>query len=487
MDISNKSLFYNGVFQSATSSIFIHNINPATGRVMHDFEAASKQDLELVVHSAKKGFEEWSQMPPAQRGRILRKTADILRKKNKEIAEIEVEDTGKPISEATTVDVLSGADALEYYGGIIAGIHGDFYDLGGSFAYTRREPLGICAGIGAWNYPIQIASWKSAPALACGNSMIFKPSELTPRTALLLAAAFKEAGLPDGVFNVVQGGTPVGKMMVEHPMIRKVSLTGEAATGKKVMAAAATTLKHITLELGGKSPLIIFADADIDEAVNGAMLANFYTQGEVCSNGTRVYVEKSLKKAFVEKLVAKTQELKIGNPKNTATQVGALISEEHLEKVLYYINEGKKTDTLIIGGSRWVSDDEQLKGGYYVEPTIFEAQSDDSKIMQEEIFGPVMTISEFTDEKDVIRRANQTPYGLAAGVFTRDLQRGHRVIHALEAGVCWINHFNITPVEIPFGPYKQSGFGKENGLATLNAYSQLKTVYVEMNKIDSPY
>lgn len=486
MTKENSFLYYDGARRAGTSDAYFDNIDPAKNKVIHTVQSASHKDVEMVVESAAIGFKIWSAMSPTERGRILRRAADILRSRNEEIARIEVEDTGKPISEAISVDIHSGADALEYYGGIAASLHGEHYDLGGSFAYTRREPLGICAGIGAWNYPVQIACWKSAPALACGNSMIFKPAELTPRSAVLLAEIFTEAGLPNGVFNVVQGAAEVGQMLTRHPKIRKISLTGEVGTGKKVMADAAGTLKHITLELGGKSPLIIFEDADLDEAVNGAMMANFYTQGEICSNGTRVYIAESVKEEFLKKLTIKTKQLKLGNPMNMSTQVGALISEQHMKKVLHYIEQGKKEAKLIIGGEQ-CTDVEGCESGYFVSPTIFEAKEESACIVQEEIFGPVMTVLPFTDEKEVVRRANNTVYGLAAGVFTRNMARAHRVVNQLEAGMCWINNYNITPVEIPFGPYKESGLGKENGLATLNAYSQLKTVYVELDKIDSPY
>lgn len=482
----NSFLYYDGARRAGTSKTYFDNIDPARNKVIHTFRAASPKDVEMAVESAAAGFKIWSAMSPTERGRILQRAAHILRSRNEEIARIEVGDTGKPISEAISVDIHSGADALEYYGGIAASLHGEHYDLGGSFAYTRREPLGICAGIGAWNYPVQIACWKSAPALACGNSMIFKPAELTPRSAVLLAEIFTEAGLPKGVFNVVQGAAEVGQMLTRHPKIRKISLTGEVETGKRVMADAAGTLKHITLELGGKSPLIIFEDADLDEAVNGAMMANFYTQGEICSNGTRVYIAASVKEEFLEKLIFKTRQLKLGNPMNMSTQVGALISGQHMKKVLHYIEQGKKEAKLIIGGEQR-RDVEGCESGYFISPTIFEARDDSACIVREEIFGPVMTLLTFTDEKEVVQRANNTVYGLAAGVFTRDMARAHRVVNKLEAGMCWINNYNITPVEIPFGPYKQSGLGKENGLATLDAYSQLKTVYVELDKIDSPY
>ncbi len=489
MTTNKAQLFYDGLRQKATSGKTFQNINPATNQIINEIESASVNDVEKAIESAKKGFAVWSKMSGTERGRILKKTADLLRERNKELAEIEVMDTGKPISEAISVDVLSGADAIEYFAGIAPSIRGEHYDLGNSFAFTRREPLGVCAGIGAWNYPIQIACWKSGPALACGNSMVFKPAELSPQSAVLLAEIYKEAGLPDGVFNVVQGEAEVGKMLTHHPDIRKVSLTGEVETGKKVMADAAKSLKHVTLELGGKSPIIICEDANIDEAVNGAMIGNFYTQGEICSNGTRVYVAEAIKDKFLEKLIEKTRKLHIGDPTKMETQIGALISKEHLDKVLTYIEIGKEEGAKIhIGGKRYYSENNpQLNEGYFVEPTIFETENEDARIVKEEIFGPVMTVLTFKTEKEAIEKANNTIYGLAAGVFTNDLQRAHRIAIQLEVGICWINNYNITPVEVPFGPYKQSGFGKENGLATIEAYTQLKTVYVEMDKIDSPY
>lgn len=482
-------LFYKGKRQKATSGKSFSNINPATNREINKVEVASKADVEKAIDSSKKGFAVWSKMSGTERGRILKKAAGILRKRNDELAAIEVADTGKPISEAIVVDVITGADAIEYYAGIAPSIHGEHYDLGGAFAYTRREPLGIVAGIGAWNYPLQIACWKSAPALATGNVMIFKPAELTPLTAVYLAEIYKEAGMPDGVFNVVQGGAEVGEMLTSHPDIRKVSLTGEVGTGKKVMAASAETLKHVTLELGGKSPLIICEDANLDEAVQGAMMANFYTQGEICSNGTRVYVAEKIKGQFLEELIEKTKKLVIGDPSVMETQVGALISRTHFEKVMGYIEIGKKEGAkLHLGGNRFRQHkNPELNEGFFVEPAIFETDNENARIVKEEIFGPVMTVLPFKTEEEAIEKANNTIYGLAAGVFTNDLQRAHRMVNQLEAGMVWVNNYNVNPVEVPFGPYKQSGMGKENGLATIEAYTQLKTVYIEMNKIDSPY
>lgn len=486
--MKGKKLYYNGRYQDASSGKKFSTINPATGAIICEVQEASLEDLNKCVEAAKAGFAKWSKTPPVERGRVMQKAASLLRELNEVLAKLEVLDTGKPLSEAISVDVLSGADAVEFYAGIAAAIHGEHFDFGNSFAYTRREPLGICAGIGAWNYPLQIACWKSAPALACGNAVIFKPAQLSPLSALKLAEIYKEAGLPDGVFNVLQGGPELGAMLTKHPGIAKISLTGGVATGKKVMAASAETLKHITLELGGKSPLLVFEDANIDEAVKGAILANFYTQGEVCSNGTRVYVHESIKDVFLKKLIQKTKQLIIGDPMSYQTQVGALISESHLKKVLHYIEIGKQEGAkLLCGGKRFFPKEASIANGFFVEPTIFEVHDDDAKIVREEIFGPIMSVLSFKDEVDVIRRANDTPFGLAAGVFTNDLKRAHRVVNQLEAGVCWVNNYNITPVEIPFGGFKQSGIGRENGLAAIQHYTQLKTVYIEMGKIEYPY
>jgi betaine-aldehyde dehydrogenase len=462
------------------------NYNPATGKILNEVSSASQEDFEKAIASAKRGLEIWSALSGTERGRILHKASRLLREKNDELAVLESQDAGKPIREALEVDVVSGADCLEYYAGVAASMHGDYIDLGGDFAYTRREPLGICAGIGAWNYPLQIACWKSAPALACGNVMIFKPAELTPVTAYKLAEVFKEAGLPDGVFNVVQGDGEVGQMMTTHPAIAKVSITGEVGTGKKVMAAAAATLKHVTLELGGKSPIIVFGDADLEEAVNGVLLGNFYTQGEICSNGTRVFVHASIREKFLEILVARTKKLKVGNTADPATHIGAMINKDHFEKVMRYIALGKEQGAELIYGGNQINVP-GCEGGYFIEPTIFASGQDELQIVAEEIFGPVMSILTFSDEKEVLQRANNTPFGLAAGVYTNDLRRAHRMVAKLQAGICWVNTFNITPVEIPFGGYKQSGIGRENGLAAVEHYSQLKTVYIAMKDMGNPF
>jgi betaine-aldehyde dehydrogenase len=482
-----KSLYIHGQATDVSSVETFITSNPATGEQLAEIGQASAQDVDRAIASAQAGFKVWSSMTGIERGRILMRAVAILRERNDELAELEVKDTGKPIQEAIEVDIVTGADVIEYYAGLAAAIQGQQQDLGhGQFFYTRREPLGVCAGIGAWNYPIQIAMWKSAPALAAGNAMVFKPSEETPLSVLKLAEIFTEAGVPDGVFNVVQGDYRVGQMLSRHPDIAKVSFTGESGTGKKVMADAAGTLKDITMELGGKSPLIVFDDAKLDNAVSAAMLANFYTQGEVCTNGTRVFVHDAIYDDFIEQLAHRTNKLVIGDPTDMLTQIGALISGEHLDKVLGFIQAGKESGArLICGGERETANG--LDKGYFVQPTIFADCTDDMPQVQEEIFGPVMSILRFTDEDEVIKRANATQYGLAAGLFTQNLSRAHRVIAQIEAGICWVNTWGGSPAQMPVGGYKQSGIGRENGIDTLNHYTQNKSVMIELGDLECPY
>lgn len=462
-------------------------INPATGEVIGEFRVAGPEEINATVLAARNAQSSWGAMTGAARAKILNRAAQILRVRNDELALLETRDTGKPIQETSIVDVLSGADCLEYFAGIAHGLSGEHINLGPqAFGYTRREPLGVVAGIGAWNYPLQIACWKAAPALACGNAMIFKPAELTPLSAVKLADVFAEAGLPHGIFNVVQGFGDTGRLLTQHPGIRKVSITGEVSTGKAVMSDAAETLKNVTLELGGKSPLIVFADADLDNAVSGALLANFYSAGQVCSNATRVFVHRSVKKSFLKKLVERVSRMRLGNPEDPTTQVGPLVSEGHMHKVLRYLQRGRVEGARVLtGGGRATG--KGLSRGFFVMPTVFDRCVDDMTIVREEIFGPVMSVLEFDDEEEVVRRANSTEFGLSAGVFTNDLTRAHRVIALLEAGTCWINHYNVTPIELPFGGMKMSGLGRENGRAAIEHYTQLKSVYVALGNVDAPY
>jgi len=465
----------------------IRVINPATGDELAVLAVDGQARVNAAVERARAAQKEWRAMTGAERGRVLQRAARLLRERNDELALLETRNTGKPIQETRAVDVISGAECIEYFAGLAAGLAGEHLDLGPkAFGYTRREPLGVVAGIGAWNYPLQIACWKSAPALACGNAMIFKPAELTPLTALKLSEIYREAGVPEGVFQVVQGYAQTGQLLTRHPGIRKISLTGEVSTGKAVMADAAATLKQVTLELGGKSPLIVFEDAQLDNAVSGALLGNFYSAGEVCSNGTRVFVHRRVRAEFVERLRARTAAMRVGDPLDPDTQVGALISAEHMRKVLALIARGRAQGArLVTGGARLTSG--ALGRGCFVVPTVFDACHDEMDIVRQEIFGPVMAVLEFDSEEEAITRANATEFGLAAGVFTNDLTRAHRVIAKLEAGTCWINHYNITPVELPFGGVKMSGLGRENGRAALEHYTQLKSVYVAMADIEAPY
>jgi betaine-aldehyde dehydrogenase len=461
------------------------SVYPATGEVIARLHAADDALIDRAVESAAAAQPVWAATHPVERGRVLRRAADLLRERNRELAELETLDTGKPLQETLVADAMSGADCFEHFGSLIATDTSDHIPLGGaadsSFAYTRREPLGVCVGIGAWNYPIQVACWKAAPALAAGNAMIFKPSEVTPLSALQLAVILVEAGLPPGVFQVVQGPGAVGAALVSHPGVAKVSVTGSVPTGERVAAAAAAGLKHVTLELGGKSPLIVFGDADLDNAVSGALLGNFYSTGQVCSNGTRVFVHRSVYDDFLGRLTVRARRIVLGDPLDEATQMGPLVSAAQHAKVMEYIRVGRDDDgaRLVTGGV--------APRGLFVEPTVFADVTDAMRIAREEIFGPVVCVLPFDDEDEVVARANATQFGLAAGVFTRDIARGHRVIARLEAGTCWINTYNLTPIAMPFGGYKRSGIGRENGRAALDHYSQIKSVYVELGDVEAPY
>ncbi|UYI49929.1 betaine-aldehyde dehydrogenase [Vibrio natriegens] len=482
-----KTHYIDGAMYTGSSEEHFTTYNPANGEPLANVKQANQHDMEAAVESAKRGFEVWSAMTAIERSRILNKAVAILRERNDELAALEVADTGKPIQEANAVDITTGADVLEYYAGLAPSLQGEQQPLNeNQFFYTRREPLGICAGIGAWNYPIQIAMWKSAPALAAGNAMIFKPSEETPLTALKLAEIYSEAGMPDGVFNVVQGDYRVGQMLTAHPDIAKVSFTGEVGTGKIVMGDSAKTLKQVTMELGGKSPLIVFDDAKLNDAVSAAMVANFYTQGEVCTNGTRVFVHESIYDEFVAQLKTRTELLVVGDPLDENTQIGALISKEHEGKVLSAIEEAKASGATLLTGGYKVTDN-GLAGGNFVAPTVFVDCDDSMTVVQQEIFGPVMSVLKFSDEAEVIERANDTEYGLAAGVFTQNLSRAHRVIHKIQAGICWVNAWGDSPAEMPVGGYKQSGIGRENGVETLKHYTQTKSVLVQLSDFESPY
>ena len=477
------SHFVDGAYLEDTAGTVIEVIYPATGEVIARVHEATPAVIEAALASASRAQGAWAALRPVERARILRRASDIIRKRNPELARLETLDTGKPIQETLVADWPSGADALEYFAGLAPTVCGESIPLGRDFVYTIREALGVCVGIGAWNYPSQIACWKSAPALALGNAMVFKPSEVTPLGALELARIYIEAGLPAGLFNVVQGRGAVGASLVTDLRVAKVSLTGSVPTGQKVYAAAAAGVRHVTMELGGKSPILVFDDASIEDAVGAAMLGNFYSAGQVCSNGTRVFVQKGIKARFLERLAARSDSIVLGDPLDEVTQMGPLVSAVQMEKVMAYIETAKAEGaTLICGGGRAA-----LNTGFYVQPTVFADVTDAMTIAREEVFGPVMAVLDFDTEAEAVARANDTEFGLAAGVFTADLTRAHRVIAALQAGTCWINAYNLTPVEAPFGGMKSSGVGRENGHAAVEHYSQVKSVYVGLGPVDAPY
>jgi len=476
------SHFIDGAYVEDTDGAVMDVVYAATGEVIARVHEATPVLIDRALASAARAQRDWARLMPVERGRILQRAAAIIRARNHELSELETLDTGKPLQETLVADATSGADALEYFGGMAATVTGETIPLGRDLVYTIREPLGVCVGIGAWNYPTQIACWKAAPALAFGNAMVFKPSEVTPLCALKVAEILHEAGLPAGLFNVVQGRGAVGGALVSDARVAKVSLTGSVPTGRKVYAAAADGVRHVTMELGGKSPLIIFEDADLEDAIGGAMLGNFYSAGQVCSNGTRVFVQRGIKERFLKRLKARTEAITLGEPMDEATQMGPLVSAAQMEKVLSLIDTGKAE------GARLVTGGLRLNGpGFYIQPTVFADVTDTMTIAREEIFGPVMAVLEFDSEDEVIARANDTEFGLSAGVFTRDLTRAHRVIGQLQAGTCWINAYNLSPVEAPFGGSKMSGVGRENSRAAVEHYTQIKSVYLGMGPVDAPY
>lgn len=469
------SHYIDGTFVEDAAGDRIDVISPATGDRIAQIHAATPAIIDRALAAAARAQRDWAGLRPVERGRVLRRAADLIRARNHDLSVLETQDTGKPLSETLVADAASAADALEYFGGLAATLTGDHIQLGQDFVYTIREPLGLCVGIGAWNYPIQIAAWKGAPALACGNAMVFKPSETTPLSALRLAEILTEAGAPPGIYNVVQGMGAVGQALVTDPRVAKVSLTGSVPTGRRVYAAAAAGMKHVTMELGGKSPLVIFEDADLDSAVSGAIMGNFYSTGQVCSNGTRVFVQRGIRDRFLDRLTERLSRAVIGDPMDLATTVGPMVSDRQRGIVETFIRTGiAEGARLVAGGHR------PNLPGFYIAPAVFADVTDDMTIAREEIFGPVMAVLDFETEDEVLSRANATDFGLAAGVFTADLARAHRMAAGFQAGTCFINAYNLTPVEAPFGGIKQSGVGRENARAAIDHYSQLKSVYVGM-------
>ncbi len=476
------SHFIDGQYVEDTNGTPIPVISPVSEEQIAIVYSATPAIIEQALSAAKRAQGAWAAMTGTERGRVLRRAADIMRERNYDLSVLETNDTGKPLQETLVADATSAADALEYFGGLAGSLTGEHIQLGEDFVYTRREALGVCVGIGAWNYPTQIAAWKGAPALACGNAMIFKPSEQTPLCALKVAEILHEAGAPAGIYNVVQGMGDVGAALVTDPRVDKVSLTGSVPTGRKVYAAAAKGIRHVTMELGGKSPIVIFDDADLEDAVGGAILGNFYSSGQVCSNGTRVFVQSGIKEAFLKRLSERLKDVKMGDPLDETVNFGPMVSGRQMEIVQGFIAKGLAQGArLVTGGAR------EGDTGYFLQPTVFADVTDDMVIATDEIFGPVLSVLDFEDEADVLQRANATDFGLAAGVFTNDLKRAHRMVAGFEAGTTYINTYNLAPVEAPFGGSKLSGVGRENSKVAIEHYSQLKSVYVGMAPVEAPF
>ena len=472
--------YYGGAYKDGAGQFFEKRY-PATGEVIAKVELASREMLDEAVAMAQQAQRPWAHTSVQERGQILIKCAHALREANEELSRLEVQDVGKVYAEAVSADVPSGPDVLEYMGAAIMTYHGTQHQWPGAIGYTRRVPLGVCAGIGAWNYPVQIALWKSAPALAMGNAFILKPSEMTPLSALKIVEIMEDAGLPKGLLNVMQGDHTIGSAICAHPGIAKVSLTGGVETGKKIMAQSAESLKRVTLELGGKAPLILFDDCDLDKAAATAMEANFYTAGEVCSNATRVFIHRPIADDILSRMKAMTEAMTVGDPMADDVQMGALISGQHLQKVLNYVQQGVAEGAdLITGGER--VHPQGFENGYFMRPTILSNCQDEMTVVREEIFGPVMSVLIFDDEEEAVARANATHFGLGAGLFTRDLTRAHRVADALEAGNVWVNTYNLIPPDMPFGGVKQSGFGRESSHYAFEAYSDIRATYIALDE-----
>ena len=472
------SSFINGAAYPSDAGT-IDKIYPATGEVIAKVEKATSAMLDEAVSYASEAQKQWAARSGQDRSQILYAIAMALKEANEELSRLEVQDVGKLYSEAVTGDVPSGADAFEFFAHMAATMTGTSHKWEDAIGYTRRVPVGVCAGIGAWNYPAQIACWKAAPALATGNAFILKPSEETPLVAKRIAEIATEQGLPDGLFQILQGDYEIGSAICAHKGIAKVSLTGGVDTGKLIMKQSADSLKKVTLELGGKAPLVIFDDCDFEIAVQTAMDANFYTAGEVCSNATRVFIQEGIAPKIIAEMVRRTSQMRVGDPMSEDVQIGALISKAHQQKVLDYIRIGEEEGAHIAVGGKAVHP-QGFEGGNFVEPTIMTQCTDDMRIVREEIFGPVMSVLTFKTEEEAIRRANDTDFGLGAGIITSDLTRAHRVADALEAGNVWVNTYNLIPADWPFGGAKQSGFGRESSQFAIEAYTEVKATYIQL-------
>jgi aldehyde dehydrogenase (NAD+) len=480
LTIAPGRLYIGGQWVESISGATFTTLNPATEEPLAEISEARAEDVDRAVQAARKAFGEgaWPKLSPADRGRLLWKIGDLIESKLPEIAELETLDSGKTITEASRVDLPLAADCFRYFAGFATKIEGETVPVRApSLNYTLREPLGVIGQIIPWNFPILLAAWKVAPALAAGNTVVLKPAEQTPLTALRLAAIAEEAGLPPGVLNVLPGlGPTAGAALVDHPGVDKIAFTGSTAVGQEIMRRASGTLKRLTLELGGKSPNIVFADADLDSAVRGAGNGIFFNKGEVCTAGSRLFLEEPLHDAFLDRLQAQTAKLQQGDPRDPKTRLGPQVSQAQMARVLSFVEKGKGEGArLVCGGTRAPGK------GYYVRPTIFDEVRNDMTIAREEIFGPVLSVIRFRDLEEVVRAANATPYGLAAAVWTRDIKKAHRAARMLQAGTVWINAYGLYDSAMPFGGYKMSGFGRELGRHGMSEYTQTKSVWVDLS------
>ncbi|HEU5227545.1 MAG TPA: aldehyde dehydrogenase family protein [Ktedonobacteraceae bacterium] len=472
-----------GQWLEAASGKTFDTYNPSTGEVLARVAEGDAEDINRAVAAARKAFEggSWPKMTPAQRGRLLWKLSDLIEQHGQELAQLETLDNGKPIKYSKAADIPLTVEHFRYFAGWATKLEGNTIPVSipNMFTYTLREPVGVVGQIIPWNFPIQMAAWKLAPALACGNTVILKPAEQTPLSALRLGELILEAGFPEGVVNIVPGfGETAGAALAAHPDVDKVAFTGSTEVGKKILQASVGNLKRVTLELGGKSPNIIFPDADLKYAIRGAVTAIFFNQGQVCTAGSRMFVHKSVYDQVVGGLADMAKGMKIGHGIDPNTDLGPLVSQEQLERVTGYIETGKREGArAATGGAR--AEGEHLKG-YFVQPTVFDDVKDEMTIAREEIFGPVVVALPFEDIEEVAARANKSIYGLAAGVWTSDVKKVHKMAAALKAGVVWVNTYNQFDAAAPFGGYKQSGYGREMGHAVLDAYTQTKTVWVNL-------
>jgi aldehyde dehydrogenase (NAD+) len=475
--VHQTRMLIDGEWVEAVSGRRFATINPATGAIITEVAEGDKADVDRAVQAARRAFDSgpWSKMNARERGRLLYKLADLIEEHIDELAALETLDNGKPIRDSRNIDLPLAIETYRYYAGWADKIEGCTIPVSGPyFTYTRHEPIGVCGQIIAWNFPLLLQAWKWAPALAAGCTSVLKPAEQTPLSALRVGELALEAGVPPGVVNIVPGYGDVGAAIAEHPTIDMVAFTGSNDTGKLVMQAAArSNLKRVLLELGGKSPNIVLDDADMDAAVEGSFFGLFWFEGQCCSAGSRLFVQKGIHDAFIERMLARTRREKLGDPFDPQTTQGPLVNEEQYDRVMGYIRSGRDMGaTLLTGGHRWGD------RGYFIEPTVFDDVRDEMKIAREEIFGPVMSILRFDDLDEAIERANHTTYGLTAGVWTRDVSKAHRVAAALKAGTVWVNCYDALDVAAPFGGYRQSGIGRELGKYALADYTQVKTVTV---------